>query len=326
MKFFCTVLSIAGAREISGVVSQTFPTSMYKLRKWFAMEDADDFQRLVCCDKCYRVYPLVEELKTFYRPGIHLPRIDRVIRCALICITCDLPATRKVCGYLGQSAKLGCSRCLLDFGGGQTKDIGCGWSTTLWRKRTQRKHREDVAELRALGLDKRAAKEKKMGVRYSPFLDLDYYDPIAFCAIDAMHNLYMGTAKTFMKLLRDRNLLTDAHMATIDVRLQEFKQGLTDEWVVENMKSTMGTLTAAEWRHWTLVSSGYCLFDLITQEYLDVWEHFVQACILLSPACIQYEVLAKVDHHLKEFGKGIGGLFGPAAVTPVTCRCTCRCI
>ena len=112
-------------------------------------------------------------------------------------------------------------------------------------------------------------------------------------------------------------MLSDADMATIDVQeLQEFKQGLADEWVVENMKSNMGTLTAAEWRHWTLVSSGYCLFDLIPQKYLDVWEHFVRVCTLLSPACIQYEVLAKVDHHLKEFGKGIGGLFGPAAVTP----------
>ena len=57
MKLFCTVLSIAGASEISGVVSQTFPTYMFRLRKWFGMEKADDFQRLVCCDTCYRVYP-----------------------------------------------------------------------------------------------------------------------------------------------------------------------------------------------------------------------------------------------------------------------------
>ena len=51
------------------------------------------------------------------------------------------------------------------------------------------------------------------------------------------------------------DLLNDDKMAIIDQRLSEFKQGLTDEWVVENMKSNMGTLTAAEWRHWTLVSS-----------------------------------------------------------------------
>ena len=40
------------------------------------------------------------------------------------------------------------------------------------------------------------------------------------------------------------DLLNDDKMAIIDQRLAEFKQGLTDEWVVENMKSNMGTLTA----------------------------------------------------------------------------------
>ena len=69
----------------------------------------------------YLLRPLVEELKIFYKDGIHLPKTDRLIKCVLICVTCDLPATRKVCGFLGHSAKLGCSRCLLDFGAGTTK-------------------------------------------------------------------------------------------------------------------------------------------------------------------------------------------------------------
>ena len=63
----------------------------------------------------YLLRPLVEELKIFYKDGIHLPKTDRLIKCVLICVTCDLPATRKVCGFLGHSAKLGCSRCLPGF-------------------------------------------------------------------------------------------------------------------------------------------------------------------------------------------------------------------
>ena len=66
LKLFCQVLSIAGAHEISGVVSQTFPTSMFKLRKWFGMEHADEFQRLVCCD---RVYPDDEPMHITPRRG-----------------------------------------------------------------------------------------------------------------------------------------------------------------------------------------------------------------------------------------------------------------
>ena len=269
----------------------------------------------------YLLRPLVEELKIFYKDGIHLPKTDRLIKCVLICVTCDLPATTKVCGFLGHSAKLGCSRCHLDFGGGQSKNVGKGFNKTCWRPRTQHQHRQDVAEVLALEPRKRPALEKKLGVRYTSLLDLDYYHPIKFCAIDAMHNLFLGTAKMFMRLLlKDKGtreeLLNDDKMAIIDQRLAEFKQGLTDEWVVENMESNMGTLTAAEWRHWTLVSSAYCLHGLIPPQYLAVWEHFVKGCRLLSPACLHEEMLKKVDDHCARFGNGISQLFGSAAVTP----------
>ena len=426
LELICQVLSVAGAHELSNVAAEAFPNIIFRLRKWFGMDEASNFQRMVCCDKCYRIYPddasmrckdrrgkllaqpcygqsvecgidkicnkelfnykktdigtheyipkhiycyqplsksldsilsrlgildkcnewrnrratpnvysdiydgsvwkryvtngflrdqtslalqlnldwfqpftrrnnisvgtiylpilnlpreelyklenvillgiilnlskepstleyllrpLVEELKIFYKEGIHLPKTDRLIHCVLICITCDLTATRKVCGFLGHSAKLGCSRCKLDFGGGQSKDVGRGWDKTLSPPRTQHQHWQQVEELKALEPNKRTAMKKKLGVRNTPLLDLEYYQPIKFCVIDAMHNLFLGTVKAFMRLLRDFKLLTDDDMAKIDAKLAEFKQGLTDEWLVENMKSNMGSLTAAEWRH-----------------------------------------------------------------------------
>ena len=33
------------------------------------------------------------------------------IRCALTCVSCDLPATRKVCGFKSFSSLHGCSKC-----------------------------------------------------------------------------------------------------------------------------------------------------------------------------------------------------------------------
>lgn len=39
------------------------------------------------------------------------------VRCALLCVACDLPAGRKLCGFLGHSAKFGCSKCLKVFPG-----------------------------------------------------------------------------------------------------------------------------------------------------------------------------------------------------------------
>ena len=33
------------------------------------------------------------------------------LRAALLCVACDTPATRKVCGFYGHMAKCGCSKC-----------------------------------------------------------------------------------------------------------------------------------------------------------------------------------------------------------------------
>jgi len=37
------------------------------------------------------------------------------IKLALSCVTCDIPATRKVCGFLGHNSELGCNKCLKKF-------------------------------------------------------------------------------------------------------------------------------------------------------------------------------------------------------------------
>ena len=40
----------------------------------------------------------------------------------------------------------------------------------------------------------------KLGVRYSSLLELPYFDPIRFHAIDPMHILLLGTAKHMMQV------------------------------------------------------------------------------------------------------------------------------
>ena len=63
--------------------------------------------------------PLVKDLLDFWK-GVPL-NVNGVgyknIRCALLCVACDSPAGRKACGFLGHSAKLGCTKCLKEFPG-----------------------------------------------------------------------------------------------------------------------------------------------------------------------------------------------------------------
>ncbi len=38
-----------------------------------------------------------------------------LVRAALLCSGCDIPAARKTCGFVGHNARLACSKCLLVF-------------------------------------------------------------------------------------------------------------------------------------------------------------------------------------------------------------------
>ena len=70
------------------------------------------------------IQPLVSELKDLWQ-GVTLNVRTAVtnteqalVRCALLCVACDLPARRKVCGFLSHSAAKGCSKCKKVFSGG----------------------------------------------------------------------------------------------------------------------------------------------------------------------------------------------------------------
>ena len=61
--------------------------------------------------------PLVDELQQLWQGlpmqlhnGLHV-----LVRAALLCVGCDIPAARKVCGFVGHQALKGCSKCLLSF-------------------------------------------------------------------------------------------------------------------------------------------------------------------------------------------------------------------
>ena len=60
--------------------------------------------------------PLVKDLQHFYE-GIYVTVQSKQvkIRAILTCITCDLPATRKICGFANFNALKGCSKCLKSF-------------------------------------------------------------------------------------------------------------------------------------------------------------------------------------------------------------------
>ena len=165
--------------------------------------------------------PLVSELLLLWE-GVLMKTHSagmQSIRCALLCVGCDLPAGRKTYVFFSHTTKLGCSKCYFNFGTGIFGNINCsGFNRASWISRSNKKHREDIKTILACSTkSSRDRKESKLGCWYSSLLQLPYFDPVQMLIIDPMRNMYMGTAKYILNnIWIKRNIICSNDLMTIN--------------------------------------------------------------------------------------------------------------
>ena len=151
-------------------------------------------------------------------------RIPITIRAALVAVVCDIPACRKVCGFTGFQAKLGCSKCLKMFHSrafGEKLDYS-GYDRPHWPQRNILQHMKSLEKLTtARSPSELSSLEAKSGARYSVLTRLPYFDAIKHHVVDPMHNLYLGTSKNMVKIWKEMSLLRPEHFDVIQARIDE---------------------------------------------------------------------------------------------------------
>lgn len=149
----------------------------------------------------------------------NIPAINcrKIVRCALVCVSCDLPAGRKACGFLGHAAHLGCSRCLKRFSGSVGSMDYSGFDRENWVLRSGPEHKEKCLNiLNAKTQSERDNLESSGGCRYSILVCLPYFDAPRMLVVDPMHNLFLGSAKHFMQgILIARGILSNENLTYI---------------------------------------------------------------------------------------------------------------
>ena len=152
---------------------------------------------------------LIDELLEFWHTGIRYSRTStfyfgRVVRCALICLVCDLPAARKTNGFASFKHSEMCAICRCKF---QPKtDILNDSFTKIWERRTG----EEIRRSAQLYLDAANETERNdavhtTGIRWSELYRLPYFDPSRFVVVDAMHNLFLGLIQEHFDILGIRS-------------------------------------------------------------------------------------------------------------------------
>ena len=163
--------------------------------------------------------PLVNEKELWQGVVMqHSSGAPAFVRAALICTSCDIPASRKVSGFVGHKTHFACSRCLKEFP--YLKDFNkpdyTGTDREHWPVHTMKDHIACAREHKlATTHEEQRAVESKYGCRYSVLLELPYYNVIKYCVVDPMHNILLGTAKHVMVVWTSIGLITKSHLPRI---------------------------------------------------------------------------------------------------------------
>ena len=204
--------------------------------------------------------PLVSELLDLWKGvpmHVHGYNSKQTIRCALICISSDMPASRKACGFLSHVANLGCSKCKKQFSGGFGNRDYSGFDISNWPHRNIEDHRKSInLILKAKTKTERDQLERLYGCRYTVLLDLPYFDPIRMTIIDPMHNLFLGSAKHVLKQIWvDKGIISREHFDGIQKKMDSVKSPSDIGRIPRKIETGFAGFTADQFKNWTIFSA-----------------------------------------------------------------------
>ena len=266
--------------------------------------------------------PLVDELLQLWdglpmsvqmRNGIQ----EITVKVAILCVACDIPAGRKVCGFLGHSAKLGCTRCLKHFPGTVGSMDYSGFERHLWTVRSVEQHRRDVVNIKKCDTkQQRSNMESGTGCRYSILLKLPYFNPPRMLAIDPMHNLFFGSGKKMMNVWLDSEVITSSHLSQIQQVVDGFVAPIDIGRIPSKFETGFSGITADQLKTWITLFLIPALYNILPEPDLECWRHFVLACRILCKHTISLDDIQLADALLLAFCHKVQDFYGKQKITP----------
>ncbi len=266
--------------------------------------------------------PLVDELISLWEVGITLrhpgsPVIAERFRAALLSVACDMPASKKVCGFTAHNSKRGCNKCRKEF---VTGGIGEGTDYSGFdacRSRNIVDHRKHVEEILAQTTQElQNAKVSLYGARYSELLRLSYFDCIRFTIVDPMHNLFLGTAKRMMEIWLELGIITRTDLEAIQHKIDACNVPSNMGRIPFKIAKSFCGFTAEQWKTWVTVFSPFALLEYLPDNHYKCWLNFVAACKILSKPMIGISDVGTAHSHLIKFCREVERLYGTGCITP----------
>ena len=195
---------------------------------------------------------MLDLLKLWQGVIIKTPQGPQLVRAAVICNSSDVPACRKVAGFVGHAALKACSRCLKSFptaSFGEKADYS-GFNTSTWPQRSIEHHRTQcLAWKHAHTMTERIKIERQDGVRFTELLRLPYFDTIRFSVVDPMHNIFLGSAKLMISLWKEHSIITPSHFDAVQTIVDRFITPSDVGRIPYKISSGFSSFTADQWKN-----------------------------------------------------------------------------
>jgi hypothetical protein len=268
--------------------------------------------------------PIVDELEALW-VGLTLNRTyehqeGKRIRAALILVSSDIPAARKICGHV--SALVSCHRCekKANYENRQHNFAGMDNMNEWFVRRDSSQHRENALGWRRCNSN--AARKrfvKQTGVRWSELLRLPYFDPICFIIVDPMHCLFLGIARWIVKRLWiDTEVLSSDSLKTIQKKMNQFQIPADVGRIPGKVDCGEGfsNFTADQWRIFFAIYATVSLWDHLSAVDKKILNNFVRICSILVNRIMEANFINEAHQRLVEVVKLIEEHYGRDKVTP----------
>ena len=216
------------------------------------------------------------------------------------------------------TARLGCSKCKKQVTGGFGNRDYSGFDRSNWPIRNVSDHHSSIdLILQAKTKSRRNQLESVHGCRYTVLLDLPYFDPVRMTVVDPMHNLFLGTAKRIVKKVWIERILILSHQfEDIQGKINAFKTPLDVGCIPRKIETGFAGFTADQFKNWTVLFSIPCLKDVLNDDDLECWRHFVLACRVLCQHSLTTTEIDLADVLLLRFCQRVELMYGKTVITP----------
>ena len=155
----------------------------------------------------------------------------------------------------------------------------CDLSLTPFLQGVQATYDLAMKHKHANTLQKKREIEKAHDIRYTVLLSLPSYVAVRFCLIDPMHNLLLGSARTFVKLWMRVDNVSEVNLLCIQKAVDEFNVPYGFGRLPCKIESRFANFKAEQWKNWILIYSIVCFRSVLSQPLYSLWlVLFVEAC------------------------------------------------